>query len=553
MSKPNGSKAFALFVWALASLSVSAADIPSGGAVTLEQVVRIAIKNAPSIMIAGIQVDLAGADQSEAADPFGAVFKVGLASENVRGYEYPTELKQLSPLLPVPSTFLADSQNNKQLTSGLSKLFRSGIFTEFSISTASSSNAKTNADFLPIPIALNATGLKPGALASNYIPVHPSSIQLTMNFPLMKFSGENNIAAANERQKIYQREAAEMTLKHSVAVIIQNVVNAYWNFKAAIAKLNFTQESATQVERWLQKIEKESAGGGAVRSRTEESLSYLRGFSRQLVGDVSKAQEAVSSARNVLAQAIGIPSDDARKIAQATNDYPLDWSGVLASFNADGLRSRWGMMAEQNRFDMKAKKLEVDGADAISLGAQNDVKPKLDLAIILKRQGLSGGGTNQLDTNSFTTGTSPLGSAALLSFEYKLDNDKAKAQVVRTRYLKMQKEVEFNDVKRGLALGVDTVVNAVYNSLIGLRSAQQQSTLYALALDGMIKDDSIPSGREFDLVVIEQARLKAFIENVTALQTLSTAVTAANFQTGNLLKSADNIQEVVLSDLTRLP
>jgi len=195
----------------------------------------------------------------------------------------------------------------------------------------------------------------------------------------------------------------------------------------------------------------------------------------------------------------------------------------------------------------------VDGADAISLGAQNDVKPTLDLAMILKRQGLSAGGTNLLDTHSFTTGTSPLGVAALLSFEYKLDNDKAKAQVVRTRYLKMQKEIEFNDVKRGLALGVDTAVNSVYNSLIGLQSAQQQSNLYARALGGMIKDDSIPSGREFDLVIIEQARLKAFIDNVTALQTLSTAVTAANFQTGNLLKSADNIQEVVLSDLTRLP
>ena len=54
-------------------------------------------------------------------------------------------------------------------------------------------------------------------------------------------------------------------------------------------------------------------------------------------------------------------------------------------------------------------------------------------------------------------------------------------------------------------------------------------------------------------MVIEQARLKAFVDNVTAVQVLSNAVTAAHFQTGNLLRSVDNIQEVAISDINRLP
>ena len=553
MFKPKYLQTVVFVASALASMSVSAADvIPAGGAITLQQAVRLGIQNAPSIMVANIQVDLAKADQSESADPFGPVFKAGLAHENVRGYEYPTELQQLSPLLPAPSTFMADKQNNNQFTSSLSKLYRSGIFAEFSVSTASSSNVKQNADFAAVPALLDSLGLKPGAQARNYTPVHPSTIQLTMNFPLMKFRGENNIAAANERQKSHQREAAEMTLKHAVAVIIQNVVNAYANFKATSAKLKFTQESATQVQGWIQKMEKEGAGGGA-RPRTEEALSHLRGFYQQLVGEVSKTTELVSSARSGLAQAIGMAADDARKITQASDEFPLDWSAVLASFKADELRARWNLMAEQNRFDLKAGMVQVQAADAISLGAKNDVLPKLDLALVLKRQGLSAGGTNLFDVDSFSTGKSPLGVAALLSYEYKFDNDKAKAQVVRTRYLKFQKEIEYNEIKRAVGLGVDTAVNSVYNGLIGLQSAKQQSNLYQRALNGLIKDDSIPSGREFDLVVIEQARLKAFVDNVTAVQVLSNAVTAAHFQTGNLLRSVDNIQEVAISDINRLP
>ena len=116
-----------------------------------------------------------------------------------------------------------------------------------------------------------------------------------------------------------------------------------------------------------------------------------------------------------------------------------------------------------------------------------------------------------------------------------------------------KREGGWHEIKRAVGLGVDTAVNSVYNGLIGLQSAKQQSNLYQRALNGLIKDDSIPSGREFDLVVIEQARLKAFVDNVTAVQVLSNAVTAAHFQTGNLLRSVDNIQEVAISDINRLP
>lgn len=543
---------------ALFSMSVCAADLPGGGNLTLQEAVQTAVKNAPAMIYEAIKVDLAKADEMEAGDPFDAAFKASAAYNAARGYRYPDELQKLGLLAnPQISTFLTDNKNESELKTSLSKLFRNGVYADFSIALQSSDSDKQRADFAygHVVTGLNAYGLKPGAQTGDYFPAHPSVVQLLVNVPLLKFNGPNNIAAANENQKRYQREAAEMTLKHGVASIIQNVVNSYWDFKGALVKLQYTQDSEAQVKRWLANLEKSVSarqGGKKLDADPTKEISHLRGFAKQESVDVSKAQEAVNVTRSALAQAIGISPDQARKIVRAQDDYPLDWSGVLASFDDAEMRRKWNALAEQNRFDLKAASLQLEGANSIFLGAQNDERSKLDLTLILKQQGLSGGG-NGVELNSLDTGRSDLGHTLMLSYEKKLGNDKAKAQVTRTRYLKLQKETEFNNTKRSVGLAVDSAVSSVHNSFVGLAAAKQQTEYYVTALNAMVKNDQIELGKVFDLVVIEQARLKAFTEHVTALQVVAKAVTDANFQTGKLLKQVDNLQEVAVNDLTKLP
>lgn len=541
------------------SIGAYAADIPGGGNLTLQDAVRTAIKNAPSMIMESIKVDLSKADEMEAGDPFDASFKASGALNNVRGYKYPEELQQIGMMAnPKISTFITDNKDETEFKTGLSKLFRNGIYADFSIALQSSDSDKLRADFANgnVIAGLNGANLKPGAQTSDYFPAHPSVVQLMVNVPLLKFSGENNIAAANENQKRYQREAAEATLKQGVASIIQNVVNSYWEYKAALTKLQYTRDSENQVKQWLSTLDKSAAS--KTNDKTQNSdptreISHLRGFATQLGGDVSKAQEAVNVTRNALAQALGISSDEANKIVQAQDDYPLDWSAVLASFDDNAMRKKWSALAEKNRFDLQAAGLQLEGAKAIFLGAQNDEQSKLDLTLILKQQGLRGGGSNGIELDSLNQGRSDLGNTVMLSFEKKLGNDKAKAQVTRTRYLKLQKEVEFNNAKRTVGLDVDSAVSSVRNSLVGLVAAKQQTEYYVAALNAIVGNKAVKLAEVFDLVVIEQARLKAVTDHVSAIQKVANAVTAAHFQTGTLLKQVDNIQEVAVNDLTLLP
>ena len=537
----------------LSSVAAIPEAVTAGKGLTLDQSLRIAIANSSSLVTASVQVDLAKADELSAADPFDVNFTTSMAVERVRGYEYPDELQQVSAATDgavTASTFMTDHQNNEQLKSGLNKVFRNGVYTELSIELNSSDSDKTEADIADVIPALNDTGLRSGARVKDYSPVHPSSIQLTFNVPLMKFSGDNNIAAANEKMFRYQREAAEMDLNQKVAGIIQGVFTGYWEYEAALTKLKFTQESKMLVDRWLTNV---SAGKQAEGTDAAKHISYLNGYKTELSVDVSKAKEAANVARSQLAQVLGVSSSDAKKITKLADDFPLNWSSTLAYYDNDRIAKKWHALAEANRFDLKAAKLQLDAAKAIHAGSQNDAKSKLDLSFVLKQQGLGLGGSEYVDFSSLNDGRSDLGYTVQLSFEKKIGNYKAEAQANKTRHLTRQKDAEYNNARRSIEIAVDSAIRSLYNSLIALKAAKQQSKHYQIAVNGIVKNDSFDLTDVYDLVTVEQARLQSFTDHVSAVLNVANAIGNARFQTGTMIKKIGDIHQVEVNDLTRLP
>ncbi len=592
-NSPNFKRKKYLFAGALlASLStqfVVAADIDVVRPISLEDSVRIALKNASSLIIARIQVELAKANETAAGAPFDTSFKASVASDRVRGYRYPSELQNLplnlqgaantmasnnaaasslgstvAPAIAVPalSTFMADHQDNQQFKTSLTKLFKNGTYADLSLTLDSSKNLKTNTDLLSanyvlangIPGYLNA--VNPNINASTYGTVHPSTIQMTLNFPLLKLSGETNLPASAETQKRLQRQAAENLVKHAIAGIIQNVITRYWDYKASLVKLYYTQESVNQIEKWTAQLEKNVNARESDKNAQGDGnreLSYLRAFHTQTQASLISAQEVVNLARNQLANNMGISQEEARLIGNAKDDYPLNWTATLAAFEHQAVRAKWNELANEKRFDLRAAELQVEGANAIFLGAQNNELPKLDLAVIAKRQGLSVGNNNLPQFSSMTTGSGGLGGTLLLSFEYLFDNSAAKGLVGQTYLGKLQEEENLRNAKRTVGLSIDSVVSTVHNALSGLQRTQTQVGQYNRSLRALIKNDNFPIERTFDLVQIEQGRLKAFIDDVSAVQTIANAVTAAHFQTGTLTKQIGTSEEVSLEDITRLP
>jgi len=532
------------------SLATHAAD--GGKPLLLQEAVKIAIKNSPKIIIESVNVDLARADEQEAGGIFDPNLSASAAYNAVRGYEYPKELQQFGSHPAVKKVdFMTEHTNNTELKTGLAKLFRNGVYADFSIALQSSDDAKKYQDVAwNVVPNMRLLGLvPPGTSTSDYFPAYPSVIQLLVNVPL-KMSGDDNLPAANEASKRHLRVAAELTLKHAVATIIQNVVNSYWAYKGAQVQLQYQLESEKNIERWLAALEKRVGTGTAA----NKELAHLRGYLTQRNVDVSKAREALSQARSALAVALGISAEEARNIGPAQEDYPYDWTEVLGKFDAAALQRRWNETAQQKRPDLKAAALKLEASSVLHRGAINDEQPKLDLTLILKKQGLAAGGSG-IDSriDSLSDGGSGLGHTVLLSYAIPLGNNKAKALVTKTRYGKLQAEVQYNDAKRGVSLAVDAAVNTVHTSLTGLEAARKQTEYAVAALDALVKGDAVEPSKVFDLVVLETARMSAVTNHINALLSVANALANAHYQTGALLKDVDNVQEVAINDLSRLP
>ena len=531
--------------------SAYAAD-SAGKPLRLDDAVRIAIKNSPKIIMESVDVDLAKANEQEAGGVFDPTVTAGVAYDAVRGYQYPQELQQFGSNPNVKKIdFMTEHINNTEFKTGLTKLFRNGVYTDFSIALQSSDDAKKRQDIAwNVVPNMQALGIKPGVTTEEFFPAYPSRIQLLINVPLLKMRGEHNLPAANEASKRYQREAAELTLKHDVASIIRNVVDSFWAYKDAQVLLQYQLESQRNIERWLASLEKRV---GPAQNASKE-LAHLRGYLTQQHADVAKAREDISQARNALALALGISAAEARALGPAQDDYPMDWTEVLRQFDDAALQRRWNDIAQQNRPDLKAAALQLEAATAIFLGAQNDELPKLDLALILKQQGLAAGGSGvDARIDSLRDGSSDLGYTLQLSYAMPLGNNKAKSLVTKTRFGKLQAEVQYADARRSVNLAVDTAVNTVRTSLTVLDAARKQTEHAVAALDALIKDDVVEPGQVFDLVVLENARMDAVGSHIKALLAVANAVTMAHFQTGLLIKDADNVQEISIGDLSRLP
>lgn len=548
---PHRPRKIALAV-SLLALAIGSHAADDAKPLLLQEAVKLAVKNSPQLIMESVNVDMARANEQDAGGVFDPTLTASAAYDAVRGYQYPSELQDFGSNPNVKKVdFMTEHVNNTELKTGLTKLFRNGMYTDFSIALQSSDDAKKRQDLAWNVIPnMQPLGIKTDPSVGDYFPAYPSRVQFLLNVPLLKMRGENNLPAANETMMRLKREAAELTMKHAVATIIQNVVNSFWAYKVAQVQLQYQMNSEKRIEQWLASLEKRV--GSATNANKE--LAHLRGYLTQRGVDVSKAREAVSQTRNTLALALGVSAEEARKIGPAADDYPLDWTEVLSKFDDAAMQRRWNDLAQNNRPDLKAAALQLDAASAIHLGALNDELPKLDLALILKQQGLAASGSGlQPRLDSLSEGSSALGYTVQLSYAMPLGNNKAKAMVTKTRFGKLQAEVQYGDAKRSVSLAVDTAVNTLRTSLTSLDAARRQTEYSVAAIDSLFKNDSVDPNKVFDLVVLETSRMSAFTNHINALLAVANAMTMAHYQTGILIKDTGNIQEVSIGDLSRLP
>ncbi|MCV6637965.1 TolC family protein [Candidatus Albibeggiatoa sp. nov. NOAA] len=505
----------------------------SGGSLGLMDAAQLTIKNSPKILLQTLAVDAAKAGEQIQAGAFDwtTYATIGGGQERIPRFEKPHQ-KQ------VPTGARLDHDLFKA-TAGISKLFRNGMVSNFSV------NMVKNDPYL--------TDINPALNFDNARTINTSTVKFTLKVPFLKGAGTVS-ANANEKAAQLNRKAAESTFEHFVTSTLLSTVQAYWNYKAAQVNLKVQTDSKERVTKIINRVE-DVVSKQSNPSQYEPDLQRLYAYLADKKRNLSEAEEMLNSNRNALATSLGIPAAQAGQIGFAEETFSDNWVDVAKRFDKTFMQDYLSGLALQNRLDLKASELKHEASATKLAKARKDLLPSLDLNLTAASRGLEFGSDADAYFSSLHERTEGYDATAYLSFRYQLGNNRAKGSLLAAKTAHQRTLISFNELKRKIKLQMNTSVGTLERALKQVEDAKQSADLYEksfLGFKGSITDN-LKTDVVFQIMDTETKLIEAKADYVSALFGLANTIASLRFQTGTLVNANDDIQQISLQDVTTLP
>ncbi|WP_353570119.1 TolC family protein [Candidatus Albibeggiatoa sp. nov. BB20] len=505
----------------------------SGDSLSLMDAAQITIENSPKILLQTLTVDTAKAGEQIQAGSFDwtTYATIGGGQERIPRFEKPHQKE-------VPTGARLD-HNLFKATAGISRLFRNGMVSNFSVNMV-----KTD-PYL--------TDLNPAINFDNARTINSTTVKFTLKVPFLKGAGAVS-ANANEKAAQLNREAAEHTFEYFVTSTLLSTVQAYWNYKAAQVNLKVQTDSKERVTKIINRVE-DVVAKQSEPSKYEPDLQRLHAYLSDKKRNLSAAEDLLNSNRNALATSLGIPAAQARKIGFAEEKFTDNWVDVAKRFDKQFMQDYLSGLALQNRLDLKAAELKHE-ANAAKLGkARKDLLPSVDLNLTAASHGLEFGSDADAYFSSLHERTEGFDATAYLSFKYPLGNNRAKGSLLAAKTGHQRSLISLNELKRKINIQLNTSVSSLERSLQQVEDAKQSADLYKksfLGFKGSITDD-LKTNVVFQIMDTETKLIDAQADYVSALFSLANTIASLRFQTGTLVNANANVQQISLQDVTTLP
>jgi outer membrane protein TolC len=505
----------------------------SGDALSLMDAVQITIENSPKILLQTLAVEGARAGEQIQAGAFDwtTYATIGGGQERSPRFEKPHQK------LDTPGARL--DHNLFRTTAGISKLFRNGMVSNFSV------NMIKNDPYL--------TDLDPAENRPHARTINTTAVKFTLKIPFLKGAGSVS-AQANEKAAQLNRQAAEHTFEHFVTDTLLSTVQAYWDYKAAQVNLKVQTDSKERVTKIINRVEEVVAKQSSPESYTPD-LQRLYAYLADKKRNLSAAEELLNNNRNALATSLGIPASQAKDIGFAEEKFSDNWIEVAARFDNAFMQSHLSTLALKNRLDLKAAELQHEASSVKLAKARKDLLPSVDLDLTAASHGLEFGSDTDAYFSSLHERTEGMDATAYLSFRYPLGNNRAKGGLLVAKTAHQRSLISLNELKRKIKIQLNTSVGTLERALGQVEDAKESVDLYQksfLGFRGSITDD-LKTDVVFQIMDTESKLIDAQADYVSALFRLANTIASLRFQTGTLINTTGNLQQVLLQDVTTLP
>ncbi len=507
----------AVFLMAARAVLAQTADSPNSGSITVVDAVNSTLQYHPLLKVQQQQVVLNTGLKLQAAGAFDSVLSTGLGQNQTT-----TPL----PVAQQPANSFITSQASNVVTYGInqSKLFRNGI----SIGPAMNLNRTTDN-------LAQSNGVSTGHVA------------LQVNIPLLRGRGRS-VVAATENAAGLEVSASQFDVNQLVAQLITNTVTSYWGLVAASRNLAIARDAEGRGKTYVNNVQAMIDAGQVPRSDSNVVRANLAQRSASRIA----AEQQVVAARQQLALDMGYALDQMLDIPDAADDFPNGENLPLPSDSLSALR-RAIDEAISKRADLRASVRREAEQRALLKGANNGLRPQLDLSFGLGFDGLSQG----LPFGSFisTPASNVHGADTIVGINYSFShaNSLARGKLLQAQASTRQAELLTSEASRKVSAGVVVAIKAVRNNMMQLKDARESVEAFDSALAGEREKYRLGIGSVVNILTVEDQLNQALLTQVQAQLAYAESLTNLRMATGTLVAPDQPIQTIERDVFFNLP
>ncbi|MEM6795417.1 MAG: TolC family protein [Acidobacteriota bacterium] len=375
-------------------------------------------------------------------------------------------------------------------------------------------------------------------------PVSTGTFSFTVRQPLRRgFRAE--AVTASERAARGDLEASELELVQSIAQRLLAVVNRYWAARAAMQDLEILREVEERSREFL----------ASTRRLVEANLTPSADLLQLEADLISREATRVAGERSLfralqdLGQEIGLEPEEIIDLEMPEDPFPsIEVEKVPTSaraYVAEAIASRPDLAAAQQR---------LQSAELRRLGAEDAVKPLLDLVLTPSFTGLVEGDRPSDALLAIRRNVPGVSFSVGLSYSFPLANRAARGALLRASVAAEQQSLTVRAQRVQIGADVPTALDAVRASGQQLSKLAAAVELFEQVLSNEERRLQVGSSTLIDVLNQRDRLTSAQQRLVSARLALAQALVSLRFETGTLVRRSPNgVQTVRVEDLTTLP
>jgi outer membrane protein TolC len=368
--------------------------------------------------------------------------------------------------------------------------------------------------------------------------VNLTTLTIQVNVPLLRGRGRN-VVAATETAAGIEVTASLLDLNQTISSLLANTASSYWNAVGAAKNLKVVQGSEERGKIYVDNIQTLIAAGRVPQSEINQVNANLATRSAARIA----AEQNLLAARQQLALAMGLSTDQMVGVGMPVEDFPTDDAQVLAVLNAHSLQEFFDLALEHRADYLAAKKRETEQKTLLT-PARNGILPALNLSLSSGYSSLDEG--TGIGNFFAAPGRAPRGPdvGVGVTYQFPPSNNAAFGALMLAQSNVRQAELRTLQTSQSIMASVVTAAGGVRNAALQLQRARDAVAASQAALDGEREKYRLGVGQLVDVLTMEDRLTVAEQTQVNAELGYALALTQLRFATGSIVEPDKAVQSV---------